>query len=395
VIKIWTAHTSEVDDAAEAVSEIMEQLDIDGKLEGKLLKNTVGLLTCYADFIESEAVKRICEALPFEVVGSTTLGNAVPRSSSTILLTLMLISSDDVYFSVGLTDPIPSEDPAPLRRAYETAAAKLAEKPVLMLSYAPLLMNVGGDFFANSFTEISGGVPNFGMLAVDHNSDYHESQIICNGEAYLDRYTFVLLSGNIHPRFITGSISNEKVSREKGLVTAAQGNQLQTINGKPVVEYLQSIGITRNKDGTIVGINSFPFIVDYNDGTTPIVLAMFANTPEGYAVCGGNIPVGAILSVGSINAEEVLTTTAETLVSAIGLEEVRGILMFSCVGRYFSLGYQPMAEIEKVQELLKDTDIPYQFTYSGGELCPVYSREKGISVTANRNHNDTFVGCVF
>jgi hypothetical protein len=307
----------------------------------------------------------------------------------------MVISSDDVHFSVGLTDPIRSEDDAPLRRAYEAAVGKLAGEPALMFSYAPLLMNVGGDFFVNSFTEISGGIPNFGMLSVDHNSDYHESQIIHNGEAYLDRYAFVLLSGNIHPRFIMGSISSEKISREKGLVTAAQGNQLQTIDGKPVVEYLQSIGITRSEDGTIVGINSFPFIVDYNDGTTPIVVAMFANTPEGYAVCGGNIPVGATLSVGSINAEEILATTAATLTSALDSEKIRCILMFSCVGRYFSLGYQPMAEIEKVRELLKDTGIPYQFTYSGGELCPVYSREKGTSVTTNRSHNDTFVGCVF
>jgi hypothetical protein len=307
----------------------------------------------------------------------------------------MVLSSDDVSFSVGLTDPIRSEDDSPLRRAYETAAAKLTEKPALMLSYAPLLMNVGGDFFVDSFTEISGGVPNFGMISVDDNNDYHESQIICNGEAYLDRYAFILVQGNIQPRFITASISPEKIFRESGLVTASQGNQLQTINDKPVVEFLQSIGITRNEDGTIIGINSFPLIVDYNDGTTPIVLAVFAHTPEGFAVCGGNIPVGATLSVGSINEEEVLATTEKTLTSALNAGKAQCILMFSCVGRYFSLGYRPMAEIEKVRELLKGTGIPYQFTYSGGELCPVYAKDKGASAMANRNHNDTFVGCIF
>jgi hypothetical protein len=393
MLKMLTACTNEIDDVETAVSEIQEQLDKDG-----LLPNSVGLLTCYADFIESGTVKALCDALPFEVAGTTTIGNAVPGRSGTMLLTLMVLTSDDVSFAVGLSDPFSSEDEEALRKGYRSALAKIGGepslKPSLMLSFAPLLLNVGGDFYVRTFSEVSGGVPNFGMLSVDHNNDYHDAQVICNGAAYRDRYALVLLAGNVHPKFFTSSISAEKISQEKGLVTASIGSQLQTVNGKPVADYLCDIGYTRDDKGMIIGINTFPLIVDYNDGTTPVVRAVFAQTPEGYAVCGGDIPVGSTLSIGSIDAEEVVLTTAETLFSSLTAPDIHGILMCSCVGRYFTLGYEPAVEMDKVQEIMQGTEIPYQFAYSGGELCPVHEKGRRGGATTNRNHSNTFIVCV-
>jgi hypothetical protein len=389
VLKVLTAYTNEIDDVERAVSEIREQLNRDC-----LLANSVGLLTCYGDFIESGVVKALCDALPFEVVGSTTLGNSVPGCGGAMLLTLMVLTSDDISFAVGLTDPFSSEDEEALQKGYRSTLARLGREPSLMLSFAPLLMNVGGDFYVKVFSEVSGGIPNFGMLSVDHNSDYHDSRVICNGEAYHDRYALALLAGDVHPRFFTGSISAEKISREKGLVTASAENQLQTIDGKPAADYLRELGFISDDEGMIVGINTFPFIIDYNDGTMPIVRAVFAQTPEGYIVCGGDVPVGTTLSMGSMDAEEVLVTTAEALSSTLKAQDVRCLLMFSCVGRFFALGYNPTLEIEKMREIMETAGIPYQFTYSGSEICPVYEKERHDDSATNRNHNDTLAICV-
>ncbi|MDR1472791.1 MAG: FIST C-terminal domain-containing protein [Synergistaceae bacterium] len=388
MIKALTAHTGEVDDVEAAVSEILGQLNPDGGL----LKNSVGLLTCYAEFINSDAVREICRALPFEVVGSTTLCNATRGSSDKILLSLMVLTSDDVSFSVGLSAPLTLEDEDALKRGYDEAASRMGGKGTLMLCFAPLLVNVSGDFFANVFSKISGGVPVFGMIAVDHNSDYRESQVIRNGEAYADRAVFVLVDGSVSPKFYVGSISSERVFRQKGVVTASQGNHLQSVNNVPAVDYLLTLGLTKNDDGTISGINSFPFIVDYNDGSEPVVRATFAMTPDGSVVCGGDIPVGATLSVGSIDADEVLATTEEAVTAAVSSDEPSCLIMFSCVGRYFTMDYDPMGEIEKIQSILDKTGIPYNIAYSGGELCPVpvSNSEGGM---ANRGHNDTLVIC--
>ena len=48
MIKTLTAQTHEIDDVELAVSEILEQLNVGEKL----LKNTVGILTCYTEFID-------------------------------------------------------------------------------------------------------------------------------------------------------------------------------------------------------------------------------------------------------------------------------------------------------------------------------------------------------
>ncbi len=384
MIKSYTAFTNEIDDVELAVSEILEQLD----LEGKLLGSTVGILSCFAEYIESGVVAALCAKLPFDVVGTTTIANAAPNIIGETMLNLMVMTSDDVVFKAGLTDPILSEDITPFRDSYQKASAGMEGQPKAILSFAPLLFNVGGDFYVESFAEVSGRVPNFGTLAVDHNPDYHQSCVIYNGAAWRDRYGFVLMYGNVNPRYYIGTISEEKIFSEKSVVTASAGYQLQTINGQSVIDYLLSLGFEKNEEGAIPGINSFPLIVDYNDGTKPVVRAMFALTPDGHAVCGGDIPKGATLAIGEFDSKEIRITTEATLKKALGENDTSALLIYSCVGRYFAQGANQTIEMENIKSQLEQAGIPYLFAYSGGEICPVYTKEGGLTT---RNHNSTVV----
>ncbi|MDR1655023.1 MAG: FIST C-terminal domain-containing protein [Treponema sp.] len=383
MIKIVQAHTFEIDDVDAAVDEILHQLT--GQ---PLLKNSVGLVACFSDFLGSGVVSALAEKLPFPLAGATTLAASANGISGDTILTLTVLTSDDVEFVAGMTGAINGEDEAPLREAWEKTGGKRQDKAALMIGFAPLLFNVSGDFFVESWSGITGNVPIFGTLAVDHNDDYHEAQAIYGGEGFRDRFIFVLCYGKLEPRFFFGGIFQEKVFREKGVVTSSQGNQLKGVNGVSVGDYLSSLGLTRDETGNIVGINSFPFILDYNDGTQPVIRVMFAITPDGSAVCGGKIPEGATLTVGNVNAEEVMRTSTDALLKA--LESCRGksMLIFSCVGRYFSLGFKAFMEMEKAEELLKET--PFSFSYSGTELCPVYDKDGKLT---NRSHNDTIVIC--
>ncbi len=386
MMKIITAYTDEVDDVEIAVNDIKSKL-------GPLLKNSVGLITCYADFIDTGIYKKVCEALPFEVIGITTIAGRTDSSSGDILLTLTVFTSDTVSFSVGLSDVLSEENPVVLEKAYTEALAKLPGKPSFMLSCAPLLMNISGDFYANALSAITGGLPNFGSIAVDHYDDYHHAEVLCGGEFYRDRYAFILFAGDIHPRFFIANISPEKSFQEKGLVTASCGNQLQAVNNEPVLKYLLSLGLEKNEDGSISGVNSFPFIIDMNDGTEPVVRAAFAITPDGSAVCGGNIPVGSVISVGTLDGSEVVATADKRMQEVLSSGNYSGMLVFSCVGRYLALGYEFAAEMEKIHSILSPSGILYTMAYSGGELCPVYNTVSGS--VANKNHNDTLIICAF
>jgi hypothetical protein len=262
-----------------------------------------------------------------------------------------------------------------------------------MVTFAPLHVNASGDFYVDAFSRISGGVPNFGMLAVDNTDDYRNAAVICEGEAYTDRCAFLLIGGSVNPEFFIASVPSERVSADKSVITGSAGNLVSTINGRPIVDYLVKLGLRKNPDGSIPGINAFPFVVDYNDGTLPVVRVMFALTPEGAAVCGGDIPQGATISVGHIDADEVLSTTRSVLSGTVTRGDNACLLMFSCVGRYFALGHEPAAEMELVREMMNENEIPYMFAYSGGEICPVGQKEGESGELTNRNHNDTLVLC--
>ncbi|MDR1179983.1 MAG: FIST C-terminal domain-containing protein [Spirochaetales bacterium] len=387
MVKTLTACTGEVDDVEVAVSDILRHLDC----ENSLLKNSVGIVSCYSEYIETGVLAALAEKLPFPIAGTTTAACAVPGMMGQTHLALMVLTSDDVEFEAAVSGPISTADEAPLRAAYNAAAGKRRSPPVFMISFVPLLLDISGDFFVKTFNAISGGIPNFGTLAVDHTSDYRTARTILGAQGFPDRCVFILLYGNIQPSFFIANISEEKAFREKGVVTAVRGNLLQTVNDLPISDYLSSLGLLKDSEGRIMGINSFPFILDYHDGTEPVVRVMFAIAPDGSAVCGGDMPLGSTLTVGKIDAEEVLKTTDRILRHVLKEKKNGGILIFSCIGRYFALGYEVLREMQKITDTLSG-GIPWHLTYSGGELSPVYGVDGKL---INRNHNDTIVMCLF
>lgn len=386
MIKTITALTHEVDDPEVAINEIIEQIDPDTNL----LKNSAGLLSCYSEFIDTGVVKALSEKFDFPIVGTTTLATVSGKEFDETALTLMVLTSDDVEFTAGLSDSIVDDSLEPIEKGYKNAMEGYSQKPGLIFAYAPLSQVVGGDFMVGSLDNISGGAPVFGTITVDHNPDYRDAGLLLNGEKYTDKMVMLLCHGEVNPKFIVASISKDKIMRDKDIVTASQGNQLQTVNDMKVIDYLVNLGMKKNDDGTIEGINTIPFVVDYGDGGQPVIRILFALTEEGYAVCGGDIPVGTSLSVGTINHDEVLLTTGKAIDKINSSDDKNGAVIFSCVGRYFALGFDPHAEMTLMTEKFPD-NVPYLMTYSGGEICPVYDEDGNLF---NRFHNDTFVACI-
>jgi hypothetical protein len=175
--------------------------------------------------------------------------------------------------------------------------------------------------------------------------------------------------------------------RQTAVVTESEGTLLKQINGITPIAYLETLGITR-KNIEIVGF--LALLLNYNDGTGPVVLATYGVTTEGYLICGGDVPVNALLSVGSLNYHSVLETTATTIGKISEAGEINGILMYPCLSRNLMLGPNAADEMKKVFELIGER-YPYQLCYAGGEICPLLD-EKGKPV--NHFHNYSFILCV-
>ena len=385
MLKMLTAFTLEIDDVDLAIEEIKAQIDF----EKELMKCSVGLVTCYSEFIDSGVVEKLCEVLPFDVIGCTTSSSGTEAGISSLALSLTVLTADDVVFETVLTQGLTDSQEEKIKAAYDAAKTGLKEEPKLALAFMPLIFTVDGEVFLEAMDSVSGHLPIFATLAVDHTRDYRYSTVICNGKSYKDAMAMVLIGGNVQPKFVVGGLPMERILKQQAIITDSHANILKEVNGIPVVEYLKNMGLT-TEDGKVEGVTaSPPFVLDYRDGTDPVVRAIFAQTPEGHAVCGARVPVGATLAISAIDHDVVLDVTAKVM-ETIKAQELNGVLLFSCIGRNYALGANLLDELDLILKNLGGKT-PFMAAYSGGEVCPMYDKQ---GHTKNRFHNNTIIACI-
>jgi hypothetical protein len=382
MLNVLTAFTEEIDLVDLAVREILEQLDLDKKR----LKNSLGIIHCFSDFVDSGVLKALSAKLPFDTVGCTTMSASTPSGMSQMGLTVTVLTSDNLRFASGVSAPITGSVDGPLTELYNKITAELSEKPVMLMPFVPFLLSVGGDEFVERLDALSGGIPAFGTMAISNEPDFSRTSTFYNGESYPSSMALAAIGSGAAPEFLSVSLNEENILKQKALVTGTSRNILQTINNISAVKYLESINLA--KDGDVGGIASMPFIIYLEDGSI-LIRACFGSTEEGALILGGAVPVNSAVAIGTMGFEDVIDSTERKVREALKAAEGRGILMYSCGGRKLALGVQSLAEHEKVKECLGDK--PYHFVYSGGEIFPSFL-EGGKVV--NHLQNNSLIICI-
>ncbi|MDR0402884.1 MAG: FIST C-terminal domain-containing protein [Treponema sp.] len=382
MIKTLVAFTEEIDDVESAVSELLEQLDLDHKR----LSNSLGIIHCYSDFVDSGVVRAVSEKLPFDTLGSTTIRASSSPGISETGLTLTVLTSDDVQFASGVSQPVTDSVDAPITELYNRIAAGLNEKPVMLMPFIPFLLNAGGDEFIEKLDELSGGIPAFGTLAISNEPDYSRSYTFYNGEFYPASMALAALVGGASPEFLSVSVNRENILKQKAIITGVNRNILQTVNNMPAVNYLESIGIV--KGGNVSGLQAMPFIIYLEDGSM-LIRACIGGAGNGDLILCGAVPLNSTVALATMGFEDVINSTEAKVIEARNAAGGRGVLIYSCAGRNWCLGMQPLAEHEKARECLGDT--PYHFVYSGGEIFPSRLDDGRV---VNHLQNDSLIICI-
>jgi hypothetical protein len=386
MMKMLNACTAEIDDVDLAVSEILEQLDV----PGNLLNNSIGIIACYYEFIETGVVAEICKRLPFDVVGCTTLGNSVRGICGLELLSISVLTGDDVFFSSAISAPLdPADISSAVQGAYERALNGLKGDPAMILSYAPMMHSLGAVPILDTINRFGGGIPIFGTISCDSTATFRDCRTIYNGQATPDTLALVLLKGNVRPKFYVNTIPDENIQKLTGIITESDGCLVKRVNNMPFLDYLATTGLS--KQGVIDSPSSFPIMINYNDNTKPACRALYMLTPEGYALLGGEAPVGAGVSIATMDYAGVLETAESAVKKAVASGVISGLLIYPCLSRNFILEANTDDEMKKIIETLGE-HYPHQICYSGGEICPVST---GDGKLLNRIHNFTLVICAF
>ena len=384
MIKSYSALTNEIDDIELAVSEVISQLEP----EKNCLTSTVAIVTCYYEFATSGFVAELYKKLKFPIVGTTTTSISTNIGFSQLGFSILMITSDDTTFTAACSPSLADGLDKPFEQMYKDALVGHEEAPKLIISQGPLMLSYAGDHFVEALDRVTGGVPNFGTLAIDNTADYSDSYVVYNDRVEKDAYGIIVASGNIQPKFLYASFSPEYIFTQKAVITKASGNLIQEIDNAPAIAYMEKVGLTENGKVSDV-LHSVPFVLDYAGKGIPVSRVLLAWNEDGYGVCGGLMPEKTVFSLAIWDKTNVLSTTENVIETVLKNENANTLILYSCLARSYSLGTDLLAETKRVNDTVGGKT-PYIFSYSGGEICPTTD-----NANSNNFHNNTVIACVF
>ncbi|MDR1965324.1 MAG: FIST C-terminal domain-containing protein [Synergistaceae bacterium] len=379
-----TASTTEIDDIDDALAEILGQLDLEA-----LGKNSVGILFSWYEFIETGVVGALCDRLPFDVIGMTTMASASGDDLGMYRLCLTVLSSDDVSFETEVTRPISLGNcKGEIEEAYGRARGKLPGDPSFIISFFPYVNDISGSDILKNFDKTCGGIPIWGSVASGMDMTYEHCRTLWKGGADKTVLAMLLVHGPVEPKFIVTSIPERNMRDSSAIITESEGCVLKKVNGMDFGKYLESIGLVMRvgKEATTI-----PLMVSYGDGSKPVALATYDMRDDGSVLCGGEIPQGSALVIGQIDSDGIIETAHSSMDALLDGDKRDGMLLLPCVTRYIMLAPKQEDELKVATEAVGG-QIPYMMGYSGGEVCPVPGKDGKYH---NHYHNYTFSACAF
>ncbi|MDR2821916.1 MAG: hypothetical protein LBV53_03070 [Mycoplasmataceae bacterium] len=382
MIRTLVASTQEIDDTDLAVDELFQQLD----LANNLLNNSIGIIACRTEYLETNIISNLSKTLPFDLVGATTILGGSNKAFAPFVFTLYVITSDDAFFNSICIKDINTENFE--EKVKESTQDLITKNLKMFLMYAPLDTDLTSDRLLNvidGLTEET--IPVFGQVAISHYPDSSNSMTIFNNTFALHNLVLVAISGNVTPKFTIANVEENHIKKERGLITKSCNNIVEEINGASAISYLENIGY--ENDLNAEGLSVIPLVLSYPELTLPITRSVFSITKEGWIVLGGDAPMNIPVSISYTNTKDVGDITENELKKHNESEDFHGCLIYSCIARYHILGLTNNIEYEKCKEILIDKN--FVFSYSGGEICPIKTKN-GKWKNFLHNHSIVMLG---
>jgi hypothetical protein len=371
----------EVDDPKAAVTDILGQFRVED-----LLKNSVGFVTFHAEFSKNRVLEALSRALPFNITGISTLCGSVSKNYGEFILTLTILTSDDVSFAAGVSEPLEEGD-AVISKLYSECASKLPSVPSFIFSIFPLSSKISVEDAVDKLDKVSVGIPNFGIVSLDYETFIRQPLVSFGSEVYENRFAIILFCGDVRPTYTVDRLESSNIISGTAFSTKSEGHFLTEINAMPAAEFFYKSGILEK--GDYVAQSSTILLLESPEFIEPSCMAIFGPEEDGSFFCGGEIPVGSSISFAVIDKEYALKFT-EDVVSKFKSSK-NGVMIFSCATYQVVFELDNLAGMKKVREVMGET-VPYLFTYTGGEICPSDAVRGGKK---NRFHNASIITLSF
>jgi hypothetical protein len=393
MVKSYSIVVDEVDDAELALEQLNAQMP-----EIKLLKNSVGIASVHPEYIRSDVYSAIAKAVPFPLVGMTTILQTASGKTGAFFFSILVLTSDTCQFAHGESDKIPLKGGDTIditQKCYKDIRSRLEGDVKLAFLFAPFMEYQSVHKYIEAISIADKRVPVFGSVAnADMESLLADQKTVCGKQIFSDRLAMLLISGDVSPEFYIGSVTKESVMMPNiGEVTAAKYNFVTEINNMNVGSFLEKVGFSAG-DVRNQGVLTSVFIIDEKDKNGNVVSSTSRSLimlDKEVAAFGGNIAVGSTLSLATVTKDVVMATAKDVVAQIKRKYKNRTILMFSCVGRRYSLLDEPKKEYELLEKEFSNSDFHYLASCSCGEICPTSVTEAGVY---NSEHNQSLVACI-
>jgi len=172
MIKTFVAFTQELDDVDAGIAQLLAELDLDGRLQA----HSIGRVSCYNAYVTEGFCAALSQALPFTVLGGSTLSLANNCGTGIIALSIMVLTSNDVQFITGASPQMyeyEDIDPA-IGQLCREMFSNPNQQPSLLLPIMPFVLGLGGDEIIDAINKHLPGVPAFGTLAFSDEPDFSQ-----------------------------------------------------------------------------------------------------------------------------------------------------------------------------------------------------------------------------
>ncbi|MCL2053239.1 MAG: hypothetical protein FWG90_02195 [Oscillospiraceae bacterium] len=397
MIKFYTAFTEEIDDPQMAAEEIIEQLNPSENMR----KNTIGIVHFHYDFAEESIWRQFAEALPFELAGCMSVYIGAGGQYSDTAVSVTMLTSDDVSFTVKTIDHIASKATAEINSELEALLRDLSaeKKPKLIIPFLSSTPSYTVNDLYDSANAIDSQIRLFGMQAFSIDGRLNSAFILGNEKMSSDMCALIAFYGNIEPQFhINTSLFYDETFGEEAVITDAERVVLKSVNGIPALEYFKKQGLISSENiDTGAGVMSVPAIIKYTNGTKGMCAFLGVVKDTEYLFAARALEPGAKIVFSHIDSEKTLES-AKSMINEICETKENNLIIFSSASRAWA-SPNVFAEMQKIAESAKSYEeengkpLEYSIAYTGGEICPYIAAEGEDYM--NMIHNYTLSVCAF
>lgn len=320
-------------------------------------------------FQDRDAITQLFTDSGIAVFGATSNGEFTDAGITEGETAVLLLDINPAYFTI-LFSPYPEKN---YRETTQEMAKKALEKfdhPAFLIAGSN--METDAEALLHGFEDIIGKeVDVYGGMAGD-DKQFKEQFVFTNG--WSSNQGIVVLVLDEDKLIIKGKATcGWKPMGTDKTVTKSEGNRVYTIeNISPLEMTKKYSGLENlNPENTQAGIEiatSFPLQLQREKGDPVMRPGLMVDWEDGSFICSGSVPQGAKIKFSlppDFDVIEKVIRGCEEL-KATEMPDADALVVFSCAGRFVSLG--PMID-EEIEGVRKVWDVPMAGMFSNAELA--------------------------